>query len=241
MLDHCTYCYQPLGDTPTTWCPSCKSRLKPLSLMPGMQIFARFGARLLDVFFLGAVMAVAAGPLLWLDPGNVLLQLYIKLWLFLGYLVLLPVTEAWMLSTWGTTPGKWLLRLHLIGPESAMPSFQQALKRVCLLYHHMGYFMSSLGLAFALILMVTQQVFYAQLLLLAICVLLVVLHAKAYITYRKSNGHTEWDSQLGLRVQHRVLRFERLMMAVLTYFLLQAATEYLSHWPDITPHPSILM
>jgi uncharacterized RDD family membrane protein YckC len=240
-MEQCPYCCHRLPETVSTWCPTCRSRLQPLSLMPGIQVFSRFGARFMDICLFGCLMAILAAPILWLDPGNALLQIYIKLCMFTAYFVLLPVAEAFSTSMWGLTPGKWLFKLEVLGPNCVRPSFAMALRRACLVYHHLGFFVLGMVILCSLTLMFMQQAALAKGLLVLGCLVVGVLNVRAYLGFRRSNGHTQWDAALGLRVQHRVLRFEQLMMALLSYFLIQAASDYFSQWPTITPHPSILM
>jgi uncharacterized RDD family membrane protein YckC len=245
-MSDCLYCCQALPDSETAWCPACKSRQKPLSLMPGVQIFSRIGARLLDLCVFEAIVSALTIPIVWLDPGNALLQLYVRIWALLGPVAFLPFVEAWCLSQWGYTPGKWLMKIEVMSPSQQPPTFSMALRRVLKLYHQLGYFVLALGVVFAVMLTIFQannpgSSQAVSMCLLITTVLVVIAHYRAYYHYRKSDGHTMWDSDLGLRVQHRVLRFEHAMVATLSFLLLRAASEYMAHWPDITPHPGVMM
>ena len=229
--DQCRYCCHPLGQAGAMSCTACGSRLQPLSLLPDVKGFARLGARFLDICVFEAIVAILALPLLWLDPGNALLGVYIKLCGFLGLFTALPLLEATCLSYWGATPGKWLMRLEVVGPGEALPNWKQALGRTLRLYHQLGYFIAGLSMVFILVLTIWQQENAVLMMMSLAGLILVVGHLRVYWHYRKSGGHTRWDESQGLRVNHRVLRFERVMVALLSYLLLSAATQIVAHWP----------
>jgi uncharacterized RDD family membrane protein YckC len=230
----CRYCCQPLAEASAAWCSHCGSRLQPLSMMPSIQGFARFGARFLDICLFEAILALIALPLLLLDLGNPLLIIYIKLSSFLALFTLLPLLEAWCLHRWGATPGKWLLRLEVVGPGGTLPTWKQAVARTVKLYHQLGYFMAAMGLLSTLWLTIWRQTDVACGMLALTAIIVLVGHARVFFHCRKSGGHAHWDESQGLRVNHRVLRFERVMVALLSYFLLIAATQAVAHWPEVT-------
>jgi uncharacterized RDD family membrane protein YckC len=232
----CPYCHQtlPEASAPPTVCPHCKARLQPLSLIPMVQACTRLGARLMDVFLFEALISLLILPLLALDTDNVALRIYLKVSVLLGLFTLMPFIEAACLSQWGTTPGKWLMKIEVVAPGNGQITFKQALLRTAWLNHYTGYFGIGLALVAALFLAMNSKLLYSNSLLLVAVAIATGLHGFLFKHYNKSQGHTPWDERLGLRVQHRVLRFERLMMAVMTYFLLQMATHALGRWPAIS-------
>jgi uncharacterized RDD family membrane protein YckC len=233
LADQCRYCCQPLEQAQAAWCPVCKSRLQPLSLLPEVKGFARLGARFLDVCLFEALIALIVLPLLWIDPGNTLLMVYVKLCGFLGLFTALPLLEATCLTHWGATPGKWLMRLEVVGPGQTLPTWKQAIGRTLRLYHRLGYFMAGLSLVFMLVMAVNRQESAVMLLLAVMGLVLIIGHVRTYWHYRQSGGHTHWDESQGLRVNHRVLRFERVMVALLSYLLLSAATQIVARGPEV--------
>ena len=99
---------------------------------PQVRPWIRFWARALDYSFaqfagtmsLG-VLAVFDSPVrLWASPAVFGLLFYVT-WHFI---------EAVLLSTWGTTPGKWFFRVSVRTPDSRRPSLSAALKRSFLLW-----------------------------------------------------------------------------------------------------------
>ncbi|MCX6722861.1 MAG: RDD family protein [Candidatus Staskawiczbacteria bacterium] len=82
----------------------------------------RYWARSLDVFIggfgLGIILAFTY-PSIADVPSMVLSMIVLFVWVFI---------EAALLSSWGTTPGKWLLRIKIKGPKDKI-DFSSALNR----------------------------------------------------------------------------------------------------------------
>lgn len=82
----------------------------------------RLLARTIDICIATVLVLIL---LIILDPAHEVLtplQPFLSLfaWIFI---------EAFLLSTWGTTPGKWLFDIEVRDKEQKMLNFQQALKR----------------------------------------------------------------------------------------------------------------
>src|SRR4029079_10665387 len=89
----------------------------------------RFWARMLDRFWFFMAFGLAVNPLL----GNVvariadvpLFQVLVDPVLLLLYVPM----EAWLLSRFGSTPGRALLRVQVRRLDGSLPVFSQALRR----------------------------------------------------------------------------------------------------------------
>jgi hypothetical protein len=116
-----------------------------------------------------------------IDEGSTLLiaLLSVALWTFV---------ESLLLSTIGTTPGKWLLNIRLIPPRDNLPDFPAALGRSLKVYWR-GY-----GIGFPFVSAITS--------------------ASAYFDLKKQ-GTTSWDREEGFRVVHKPIGPIRGIVAVL--------------------------
>lgn len=149
--------------------------------------WVRYWARHLDLFtwsFLLGVVALFAVPSLLDTEGlaDILVGMGISFsWVF---------AEAALLSTWGTTPGKWLLRITVRGPTGATLGFEEALGRSFAVWW-MG-----LGAGFPIAYLITMGVAHGKL---------------------TSAGVTTWDREGGFRVNHALVGPYRSLAAVLFF------------------------
>jgi hypothetical protein len=74
--------------------------------------------------------SILLGPFMPRDPNVILESPFLRYfpWGTLLFLLYVPL-EAWMLSRFGTTPGRALLRVQVRRLDGSLPSFQQALRR----------------------------------------------------------------------------------------------------------------
>ena len=82
----------------------------------------RYWARYIDIVAFSLVFGIFLAIFVpsVLESSNIFLTILILfVWIF---------AESSLLSSWGTTPGKWLLRINLVGP-SGKPDFSAALNR----------------------------------------------------------------------------------------------------------------
>lgn len=85
----------------------------------------RFAARMVDYTLLKSLLKFAVIVLLRIRPFGTLLN-----WLvYFGALFLLTVVEAFCLSRWGSSPGKWAMGLAVYSCNGGCLSFSQALER----------------------------------------------------------------------------------------------------------------
>lgn len=163
--------------------------------VPRTRPWVRYWARLFDIvlfaFPAGFVLGVIA-PELFLEPGGE--------WT-LGLMVLLAwaFAEAAFLSAFGTTPGKWWFRIHLVPASGRRFSFGAALSRSLKVWFR------GLGMGLPL----------------------VTIGALILAWYRlRGNGITSWDREEGVRVEHGTVGALRAAVAIaffVAYFFFLAA------------------
>ena len=100
--------------------------------------------------------------------------------------------EALLLSTWGTTPGKWFFKIHLRHSLRYKPSYSYALNR------SLSVWWRGLGIGFPLIQLITQFVAYIKL---------------------KRHGSTTWDRKYNFTVSHEKIGALRIIVFILILIL----------------------
>jgi uncharacterized RDD family membrane protein YckC len=106
------------------------SRPRPASVVPphagaaqqrSRQAWARFLARSADIFLAYWILSLPFGEEI----------LYSQMSALYGPLILLAIVplEAWCLSRWGMTPGKWLFRVRVVHTENRFLTFEEGLRR----------------------------------------------------------------------------------------------------------------
>lgn len=140
--------------------------------------WVRYWARQLDsymlVFPIGILLALAA-PIVQNLPG-------IALWIITFPMV--AVIEALLLSTWGYTPGKWLLKVRVRAESGACLTFKEALKRsFSVIYYGMG-------LGIPIVSLITSVSSFERL---------------------KDNGITKWDEAGSFTVTHEKIGIVRII------------------------------
>lgn len=146
--------------------PQGQAAVDPAALEP--RPWTRWLARNVDMICAGFLSAPFA-PAVALPDSNsqfVMVILTLALWV--------PV-EALMLSAWGATPGKALLRVYVRDAEGRRPSFATAFQR------SVGVWVFGLALGIPLLSFVSQLMGFDRL---------------------KRNGVTSWDAKQGLHVEH---------------------------------------
>jgi len=144
--------------------------------------WVRWFARTIDVFgsqfLFGLVLALTYPASLDL-PDWVLVLAFLFAWVFV---------EAMFLASFGTTPGKWLLKTKVSGQDGEPPDFPKALRR------SFGVWWRGLGLGLPVISLITQVAAYSKL---------------------KKEGITPWDRACGLVVSHKRIGFPRALLIIL--------------------------
>jgi uncharacterized RDD family membrane protein YckC len=160
---------------------------QPASLAPtGPQArpWLRYWARSLDMVIfslpLALVFSLVYPRLLAIKPG------YLNFLYALAYIFVEPL----ILSTWGTTPGKALLKIRLRKADGSKLSYYEALVRSVKVW------IRGLGLALPVINMITHVMAYQRLL---------------------QQGRTSWDEDGGFTVTHQILGTQRIMLVVIAF------------------------
>ncbi len=95
----------------------------------GMRALPRFLARCLDSMLWFALVC-GAGAVTGLLPANTYsFAVYISFWIIPLSSLAWVFVEAWLLSRFGTTPGKWLFNIRVRHAGGGLPSYVSALKR----------------------------------------------------------------------------------------------------------------
>jgi len=150
----------------------------------------RYWARLFDIFifslFLGFVLGIIAPSVLDI-PEVFLTMLILVIWAF---------QESILFSNWGTTPGKWLLRIKLRDNMGKKLTFSNALNR------SFSVWFRGLGMGVPIVTVIT----------------LIVAHGKL-----KQEGITTWDREGGYVVTHDKIGVLRSIVTIsffIVFFLL---------------------
>jgi len=106
----------PRPDVPS---PAPEARILPDRPRPWIRFWARWLDFFFWAFFLG-LFPLPLSPELLQDP---------PVWLTLAFLASWMGVESLLLVRFGTTPGKWLLRIRIEGEAGRPPRFLQALQR----------------------------------------------------------------------------------------------------------------
>lgn len=161
------------------------SPARPVEVIPALSTsvhpWRRFWARYLDVFTFSIVFGIFLAFFLpsILDQSEVFLSMLILfIWIF---------AEAALLDTWGTTPGKWLLRISVQGP-TGKPHFSEALNRSFAVWFR------GLGFGIPLVSLFTMSAAYNRL---------------------KKEGTSSWDQDGQFVVSHGNVGFIRTSVVIL--------------------------
>ncbi len=150
--------------------------------------WVRFWARLLDIADFSLFVALGlhvAKPLVAL-PGVAERSAITGLMLLLAWVLF----EAMLLVTWGTTPGKWLLRIKIERRDGATVDFSDALRR------SFAVWLRGLGCGLPLISLFTMVIAWDRL---------------------RENGQTSWDRDGGFVVSHDDIGVLRSIAATIAF------------------------
>jgi len=158
----------------------------------------RFLARTFDMFVAFALSLAAfiflfpealEGP--FFEDGSPLFTVAV----FFGWVFV----ESILLSTVGTTPGKWLFNIFLIPPYGKVPDLSKSLSRSFMVWWR------GLGNGFPIVSLVTQIVAYFKL---------------------KKHGQTSWDRDSGFSVVHARIGPLRIFLLVIFFISVLFATAF---------------
>jgi uncharacterized RDD family membrane protein YckC len=120
----------------------------------------------------------------------------------IGLLFVWVFVEALLLSTFGTTPGKWLFKVRVILPSGSAISYSTALSRSIKVWWR------GLGIGLPIVSLIT----------------LIVAHGRLI-----DNGMTSWDREGGFLVTHETFGVMRIMLATLVFFTLILLSVYIGN------------
>lgn len=166
-----------------------------LPLVTEVRPWVRYWARMIDnwlafalfffiLIFVFAMLAVTDR----LSPNLVAQLQELEVLFILPTLFVWVFCEALLLSTWGTTPGKWLLRVTVRDIEGKKPTFFAALKR------SLGVWSRGEAFGIPLVTLIT-----------------------GFIAYRTltDESRTRWDANGGFVVTHETIGWVRIIAALL--------------------------
>jgi len=142
--------------------------------------WVRFFARMIDYYAFYLLISVAL-PTLTLSSKTASIYSFSMtfLWIFL---------ESLLLSTYGTTPGKWFLKIELKKASNSKLTYSEALKRSFAVWWR------GMGVGFPLLTLITFIIASRKL---------------------EKNGITSWDRNLGTMVVHKDIGSARALIVVL--------------------------
>ena len=147
---------------------------------PWVRYWARYFDYLVFSLIVGFILGVIAPSVLDI-PEIILGMLIIFIWVFV---------EASLLSSWGTTPGKWLLRTTLRDSAGNKLTFYRTLNR------SFSVWWRGMGIGFPIVTLIT----------------LIVAHGKL-----TKEGVTTWDREGGFVVSHKKIGALRVIVTILFF------------------------
>ena len=169
-----------VAQKPEAKVPQTENKPKP-SVTATVHPWIRYWARYLDIIAFSLVFGVFLAIFLpsVTESSNIFLtMLVLFVWIF---------AESTLLSSWGTTPGKWLLKINLEGP-TGKPDFSTALNR------SFAVWLKGLGLGIPIVSLFTLISSYNHL---------------------TKNGITPWDKDGNFKVSHGKIGVVRTVIAVI--------------------------
>jgi hypothetical protein len=162
------------------------------------QAWSRFFARSMDIFIANGIIAIV----MQVDLVNGQTSLLFPILTLLG---LIPI-EAFFLSRWGMTPGKWMFRVRVVHQENRLLTFQEAMTRTFRVV------LSGMGLGLPLLMQLFQVLAYKELV---------------------DVGNTPWDRLYHCHVQHAPMRSQHKVVAIATALLLVLVLSALAETPAV--------
>jgi len=152
---------------------------------PWVRFFARYTDYMIGGIILAIILGIVAPDSIFLAPNRASEILFTMLIMFIWIFV-----EAVLLSTWGTTPGKWLLKTTVSSQTGEKLTFSSALNR------SFSVWLKGFGMGIPLVSLITLSLAYDKL---------------------THNGITTWDAKGGLMVSHEKIGALRVILTVLLW------------------------
>ncbi|HNT66896.1 MAG TPA: TIR domain-containing protein [bacterium] len=152
---------------------------------PQIRPWVRYWARTLDLLFTAIILSIIV--LILYEP---VLEKTPDIVLTIASVLLLIGAETFMLSSWGTTPGKTLLNVRVRTSEGTKLTLKESFKR------SLGAALQGYGLGIPIVSLITQITSYSRL---------------------KERGRTAWDEKGNFVVSHRIVGIGRILVIVLIF------------------------
>ncbi len=119
--------------------------------------WARLGARVADILLFQLVVSLLV-PAAWIPEATDTFALQVfMLVLTAGSLLAWTFLEAFLLSRWGMTPGKWMYRVRIVNPHGHFLTYSEALRR------SLGVFVQGLALGLPGVQLIAMALAYKEL------------------------------------------------------------------------------
>ena len=178
-----------IGEEKGDWCPHCKQSVSPNEISKNIRPWVRYWARFLDNLLILPIIALLFGISDSYFTHKIIDFLHkTHVYLFYIFCVISEIfVEAALLSTWGYTPGKWLLKVKVRDVFGEKITYIKALKRA------VSVFIFGLGGGIPILSIFTLATAYKQL---------------------TNDKITIWDKKGCFVVTHRTIGFLRAAVAI---------------------------
>lgn len=167
--------------------PETKSITEIVSVQSPVRPWVRYWARMFDVYSFslvgGVILAIIAPQFLEKQNEYALGMMLVFAWVFV---------ESLLLSSFQTTPGKWLFKTKIALTSGSPISFSQALARSFKVWWR------GFGTGFPIATMITMIIAHGRL---------------------TRNGITSWDRDDGFSVTHETIGVPRVLAAIAFFFI----------------------
>jgi len=177
--------------------------IPPLDVVVQVRPWVRFWARTFDIILLGFAISFFLNFTISFFLEHMAIDVTAEdlflIWLSVGFLSIffIAFVEALLLSMFGATLGKWLLKTHLTHASGVPITYAQAFSRSLKVWWR------GLGTGFPFIAAVTQIIAYVKL---------------------KRNGVTSWDREGDFVVAHEHIGIPRILLAIIFFIVCSVIT-----------------
>lgn len=175
--------------------------------VPQARPWVRYWARMLDILLFSFGVGLLGSdflPQAFSETGSGETSFWIgsETSSWIGFLFIWTFVEALLLSTFGTTPGKWLFKVRLMPPSGSAILYSAALSRSIKVWWR------GLGIGLPIISLITLTVSHGRLI---------------------DNGMTSWDREGDFLVAHETIGVMRIMLATSVFFTLILLSVYIGN------------
>ena len=161
-------------------------RVSTTAVVSQVRPWVRYWARMTDVWifavFISVYVGISDSSILYATNDMVMGIIILAVWVLI---------ESVMLSTWGTTPGKWFFRITIRDSEGNMLNYSDSLSRC------FSVWLKGLGAGLPLVSIITTLIAYNTL---------------------TTTGRTSWDMSGNFTVTHEEIGTRRVVFFILSIF-----------------------